>query len=124
MTEASIPNRLRGEFVAAETILEARNQCEAGPTSQAELRSMENAGITRQVSREDFLADLVKAYAGQIRLLGEAGCTNQPIDDTMFVDAVRPNLPQRDPHHVRRFQSAAPHVHRLVNEAVAKHPRP
>ena len=72
--------------------------------------------------REEFLSDLVKVYAEQIRLLGEADCTYLQIDDTMF--AMLADLSYRDKIRATSGDPSQRHLTyiRLVNEAVAKRP--
>ncbi len=80
----------------------------------------ENGGV--YASREQFLADLVKVYAEQIRLIGAAGCTYLQIDDTMFAmladetyrDKIRATSGDPNQRHLTYI--------RLVNDAVAKRP--
>lgn len=81
------------------------------------------AGGTIYGDREEFLADLVKVYAEQIRLLGEAGCTYLQIDDTMFAmladrayrDKIRATSDDPEKRHLTYI--------RLVNEAIADRPK-
>ena len=80
----------------------------------------ESGGVYRD--REEFLSDLVKVYAEQIRLLGEADCTYLQIDDTMF--AMLADLSYRDKIRATSGDPSQRHLTyiRLVNEAVAKRP--
>ena len=80
----------------------------------------ENGGVYR--NREEFLTDLVKVYAEQIRLIGQAGCTYLQIDDTMFA-----MLADESYRNKIRATSGDPNERhltyiRLVNEAIADRP--
>ena len=80
----------------------------------------ENGGVYRD--REEFLSDLVKIYAEQIRLLGQAGCTYLQIDDTMF--AMLADETYRNKIRATSEDPSKRHLTyiRLVNEAVAHRP--
>ncbi len=72
--------------------------------------------------REEFLRDLVKVYAEQIRLLGQAGCTYLQIDDTMF--AMLADQSYRNKIRATSGDPSQRHLTyiRLINEAVANRP--
>ena len=80
----------------------------------------DSGGVYR--NREEFLADLVKVYAEQIRLLGDAGCTYLQIDDTMF--AMLADQAYRDKIRATSEDGGQRHLTyiRLVNEAIAQRP--
>jgi 5-methyltetrahydropteroyltriglutamate--homocysteine methyltransferase len=73
-------------------------------------------------SQEAFLADLVKVYALQIRLLADIGCTYLQIDDTMlatlgdpaFRDQIRAQDGTLDQRHLTYIK--------LINDALATRP--
>jgi 5-methyltetrahydropteroyltriglutamate--homocysteine methyltransferase len=74
-------------------------------------------------NRDELLADLIKVYADQIRLLGELGCTYLQIDDTMFAmlgdptyrDKIRASSEDPDARRLTYI--------RLINEAIAGRPK-
>jgi 5-methyltetrahydropteroyltriglutamate--homocysteine methyltransferase len=80
----------------------------------------ETGGVYRD--RDEFLADLVRVYAEQVRLLGHAGCTYLQIDDTMFAMLADPGY--RNKIRATTGDPGQRHMTyiRLVNEALAHRP--
>lgn len=80
----------------------------------------ENGDVYR--NREEFLSDLVKVYAEEIRLLGQAGCTYLQIDDTMF--AMLADQSYRNKIRATSGDPSQRHLTyiRLINEAIAHRP--